>query len=144
MIRPNATTTPRLENDMTTKDSTALQIGKRLVAFCQEGKGLEAVDALYDEKIISIEAQGSDQLPARMEGIEAIRGKNSWWYDNHEVHSSSALGPFCGQQEDRFAVFFEMDVTFKPSGERSKLIEVGLYTVSKAKIVQEEFWYLTD
>ncbi len=129
---------------MTTNDSTALEIGKRLVAFCQQGKGLEAVDALYDEKIISIEAQGSDQLPARMEGIEAIRGKNSWWYDNHDVHSSSALGPFCGQQEDRFAVFFEMDVTFKPSGERSKLIEVGLYTVSNAKIVQEEFWYLTD
>ncbi len=129
---------------MTTNDSTALEIGKRLVTFCQEGNGLEAVDALYDEKIISIEAQGSDQLPARMEGIEAIRGKNSWWYDNHEVHSSSALGPFCGQQEDRFAVFFEMDVTFKPSGERSKLIEVGLYTVSNAKIVQEEFWYLTD
>lgn len=129
---------------MTTNDSTALEIGKRLVTFCQEGKGLEAVDALYDEKIISIEAQGSDQLPARMEGIEAIRGKNNWWYDNHDVHSSSALGPFCGQQEDRFAVFFEMDVTFKPSGERSKLIEVGLYTVSNAKIVQEEFWYLTD
>ena len=130
--------------DMTANDSTALEIGKRLVALCQEGKGLEAVDALYDEKIISIEAQGSDQLPARMEGIEAIRGKNSWWYDNHEVHSSSALGPFCGQQEDRFAVFFEMDVTFKPSGERSKLVEVALYTISNAKIVQEEFWYLTD
>ncbi len=129
---------------MTTNDSTALEIGKRLVAFCQQGKGLEAVDALYDEKIISIEAQESDQLPARMEGIEAIRGKNSWWYDNHEVHASSALGPFCGQQEDRFAVLFEMDVTFKPSGERSKLVEVALYTVSNAKIVQEEFWYLTD
>ena len=83
----------------------------------------------------------SDELPARMEGLEAIRGKNSWWYDNHEVHSSTAAGPFCGYAEDRFAVLFEMDVTNKPSGERTQLTEVGLYTVSNGKIVQEEFWY---
>jgi len=123
---------------------STLEIGKELVALCQQGKGLEAVDRLYDEKIVSIEAQGSDELPARMEGIEAIRGKNSWWYDNHEVHASSAAGPFCGQQEDQFGALFEMDVTFKPSGERSKLTEIALYTVSGGKIVQEEFWYLMD
>ena len=59
---------------MTTNDSTATasEIGKRLVAFCQEGKGLEAVDALYDEQIISIEAQGSDELPARLEGLAIL------------------------------------------------------------------------
>jgi hypothetical protein len=127
---------------------SAIEIGKQLVAFCQEGKGLEAVDALYDEKIVSIEAQGSDALPARMEGIEAVRGKNSWWYDNHEVHASLAVGPFCGQRENQFAVLFEMDVTFKPSSERSKLVEVALYTIAESgsseKVIQEEFWYLTD
>ena len=43
---------------------TTVEIGKQLVAFCQDQKGLDAVDALYDEKIVSIEAQGSDELPA--------------------------------------------------------------------------------
>jgi hypothetical protein len=123
--------------------STA-EIGKQLVSLCQKGKGLEAVDALYDEKVVSIEAQGSDELPARMEGIAAIRGKNQWWYDNHEVHASTAVGPFCGHREDQFGAVFEMDVTFKPSGERSKLVEIALYTVADGKIVQEEFWYKTD
>jgi hypothetical protein len=92
----------------------------------------------------SIEAHGSDELPARMEGIEAIRGKSKWWYDNHEIHESTAAGPFCGQRDDRFAALFEMDVTFKPTGERTQLREVALYTVENDKIVQEEFWYQVD
>ncbi len=121
---------------------SALEIGKRLVALSQADKGLEAVDTLYDEKIVSIEGQGTDEMPARMEGIEAVRGKSVWWYDNHEVHSSSAVGPFCGHREDQFAVLFEIDVTFKPTGERSRMSEVALYTVANDKVVQEEFLYL--
>jgi len=121
-----------------------VEIGKRLVELCQEGRGLEAVDALYDEKVVSIEAADSDDLPARMEGIEAIRGKNSWWYENHEIHSSSAAGPFCGHRDDQFAVVFEMDVTLRTTGVRSQLAEIALYTVSNGKIVQEEFLYYTD
>ena len=120
------------------------EIGKRLVQLCQQGKGLDAVDTLYSEKIVSIEAQGSDALPARMEGVDAIRGKNTWWYDNHEVHESTAAGPYCGHRDNQFAVHFAMDVTFKPSGERSQLVEVGIYTVEDGKIVQEEFWYEAD
>lgn len=120
------------------------EIGKRLVALSNAGKGVEAVDTLYDEKIVSIEAQGSDALPARMEGIEAVRGKNAWWYDNHEIHVSKATGPFCGHRDDQFAVLFEIDVTFTPTGQRSQMTEVALYTVQRGKVVQEEFLYLAS
>jgi hypothetical protein len=129
---------------MSANEATVLEIGKRLVALCEEGKGVEAVDALYDEKIVSIEGQGSDAIPARMEGIEAIRGKNIWWYDSHEIHASSAVGPYSGDRDDQFAVHFEMDVTLEATGVRSKLVEVALYTVKNGKIVQEEFLYLAD
>ena len=129
---------------MASQETKAAEIGRRLVALCNAGKGMEAVEALYDEKIVSIEGADSPELPARMEGIEAIRGKNAWWYDNHEIHGSTAVGPFCGHRHDQFAVWFEMDVTNKPSGERQKLSEVGLYTVAEGKVVQEEFLYLGD
>jgi hypothetical protein len=122
---------------------TNAQIGRKLVDLCNAGKGLEAVDTLYDEKIVSIEAQGSEQMPARIEGIEAVRGKSTWWYDHHEVHSSRALGPFCGHREDQFAALFETDVTDKTSGNRLQLTEVALYTVRAGKVVQEEFLYLS-
>ena len=120
---------------------STLEIGKQLVEYCQKQDGLGAVDALYDEKIVSIEAVDGDQLPQRMEGIEAVRGKNAWWYENHEIHAESAAGPYCGHREDQFAVHFEMDVTFKPTGERQQMTELGLYTVANDKIVEEEFWY---
>ena len=121
-----------------------VEIGTKLVALCNAGKGEEAVEQLYDEKIVSIEGQGSDEMPARMEGIDAIRGKGVWWSENHEVHSSTAAGPYAGHRDDQFVVRFNMDVTFKPSSERSQMEEVGIYTVREGKIVQEEFLYLTS
>ncbi|MGH0031620.1 MAG: SnoaL-like domain-containing protein [Myxococcota bacterium] len=120
---------------------SALEIGTQLVALCNEGRSEEAVERFYDEKIVSIEGQGTDEMPARMEGIEAIRAKNRWWYDNHEVHATQAEGPFCGHRDDQFAVRFEIDTTPKATGERGSMTEIGLYTVANGKIVQEEFLY---
>ncbi len=122
---------------------TIQELGTRLVALCNDGKATEAVDMLYDEKIVSIEGQGTDEMPARMEGIAAIRGKNEWWFGNHEIHANVATGPYCGHRDDQFAVRFELDVTPKNGGERMQIDEVALYTVSNGKIVQEEFLYLT-
>ncbi len=121
---------------------TNLEIGQELVKLSNAGQGLDAVDKLYGKGIVSIEGAGSDALPQRMEGFDAVRGKSVWWYDNHEVHASSATGPFCGHREDQFVVLFELDVTHKPSSERTQMSEVGIYTVEGGKIVQEEFLYL--
>ncbi len=121
---------------------SAMEIGVNLIELSNAHKGVEAVEALYSDAIVSIEGQGTDEMPARMEGKDAVRGKNTWWYDNHEVHSSVATGPFCGHREDQFAVKFDIDVTFKPSGARSQMSEIGLYTVADGKVVQEEFLYL--
>lgn len=121
---------------------SAIEVGKRLVELCNAGEPEQAVDELYDEKIVSIEGQGSEEMPARMEGLEAIRAKADWWYDNHEVHGMTATGPYCGHRDDQFVVQFDLDVTPKASGERTQMREVGLYTVSDGKVVQEEFLYL--
>jgi len=121
---------------------SAMEIGRKLVELSNAGKGVEAVETLYSDAIVSIEAQGSEEMPARQEGIDAIRKKNAWWYDNHEVHKAEATGPFCGHREDQFAVKFDIDVTFKPSGQRTQMSEVGLYTVLDGKVAQEEFLYL--
>ncbi|NNL65158.1 MAG: nuclear transport factor 2 family protein [Myxococcales bacterium] len=123
--------------------SEALEIGTELVRLCNDGKDHEVVDRFYDEKIVSIEGQGTDEMPARMDGIEAIRGKHAWWYDNNEVHATKATGPFCGHREDQFAVIHEMDTTTKSTGERGQMREVALYTTKNGKIVQEEFLYQT-
>ena len=122
--------------------AATLEVGKRLVALCREMKNLEAVATLYSPKIVSIETHGDEQMPARMQGIDAIRGKNQWWFDNHEVHGAEADGPW--PHGDRFIVRHRMDVTPKVgpfAGKRMQFEEAALYTVRDGKIVQEEFFY---
>ena len=73
-------------------------------------------------------------------GLDAIRGKHDWWFNAHEVHATSAEGPFLFG-EDRFSLIFDMDVTNKESGQRMQMREVGIYTVKDGKIIREEFYY---
>ena len=120
----------------------AKEIGTKLVELCKQGKNLEAVESLYGEDIVSIEAQAAPGMPAEMEGIDAIRGKHAWWVANHEIHSASAEGPFVNG--DRFAAIFQYDVTAKDGpmkGQRFNMREVALYTVEDGKVVREEFLY---
>ena len=117
-------------------------VGEKLVALCKEGKNMEAIETLYSPEIVSIEAMEGGDMPSEMSGIGAIKGKNEWWYANHEVHSGSVEGPF--PHRDRFAVKFGYEVTAKSGpmqGQRFKMEEVGLYTVKNGKIVREEFFY---
>ena len=119
-----------------------LVVAKKLVELCRQGKNMEAVDALYSPDIVSIEATGSPSMPARIEGLAAVKDKNDWWLKNHEIHSAEAEGPW--PHGDRFIVRFKYDVTGKAgpmSGKRVTLDETALYTVKDGKITQEEFFY---
>jgi len=120
---------------------TSKEVGEKLVELCRANKALEAL-SLYNPKAVSVEAQGSEAMPAVIEGVEKIRGKGEWWFANNEVHGAQVRGPF--PNGDRFAVIFNFDFTPKAgtfAGKRQKMEEVGLYTVENGKIVREEFFY---
>lgn len=122
--------------------SPVMDLATQLVALCNEGKNLEAIEKFYSPDIVSIEVFGSDEMPKEMKGIDAIKGKNQWWYENHEVHSGCVQGPF--PNGDRFIAFFDYDITPKcgpMEGQRMQMREAGLFTVADGKIVKEEFFY---
>jgi len=124
--------------------SDTLTVGKKLVELCRQGKTHEAMDTLYSHHIVSVEAAGGPNMPARMEGMEAIKGKAAWWEANHEVHKAEVEGPF--PHGDRFIVRFKYDVTAKAgpmAGKRFTMDEAGLYTVKDGKVTHEEFFYTT-
>jgi ketosteroid isomerase-like protein len=114
-------------------------VAQELVALCRARRNLDAISKLYSPKIVSIEPVGTENMPAEMTGIDAIRQKNEWWFANNEVHAAETNGPFVG--EGQFAVHYNWETTFKPTGQRMKMAEMALYTVKDGKIVREEFFY---
>ena len=122
--------------------SDTFEVGKKLVEFCKANRNLDAVDTLYAKDVVSVENVDMPGMPARMEGVDAIRGKNQWWMDNHTIHGNQVSGPF--PHGDRFIVHFKYDVTPKEgpmAGQRMQMEEAALYTVRDGKVVKEEFFY---
>jgi len=115
------------------------EIANGLVELCRKGEYLEAIAKYYSEAIVSVESTGGPAMPAEISGLEAVRQKNQWWVDNHQIHSAEINGPFVG--ETQFAVEFKYDVTQKASGKRFRMNEMGLYSVTDGKIVREHFFY---
>jgi ketosteroid isomerase-like protein len=119
-----------------------LEIAKQLVDLCRQGKNMEALNTLFADELVSVEAGAPPGKEREARGLAAVKAKGEWWVANHEIHSASVTGPW--PHDDRFIVGFQYDITNKPSGQRMKLDEVGLYSVRNGKIVREEFFYSMD
>ena len=117
--------------------NTTEEVAQRLVEYCRKGEWMKAVDDLYAEDIVSVEAQMMETMPAEMRGIDQVRGKTEWWEKNMEVHSAKVTGPFVAR--DTFVVGFDVDVTDKNSKKRMQMSEVGIYRVKDGAVAREEF-----
>jgi hypothetical protein len=118
------------------------QVAKKVVELVSKQAWYEALDTLYDDNIVSLEAFSMGGGSPETRGKEGVRGKIDWWVNAMEVHSFTPNGPFVAH--DRFVVQYDADVTDKNSNQRRKLSEVGVYTVKDGKIVREEFLPRTD
>lgn len=115
------------------KGATPAEIGTSLVALFNSGKAHEVPGLWHHKRIESIESDGTV-----FEGRKGVAEKDAWWNANFTVHTARAEGPFTGATG--FAVVFEMEISPAANpGERTKVREVGVYTVEKGKIVREEF-----
>jgi SnoaL-like protein len=114
-------------------------VAQELVNLCRAGRNIDAINKLYSPKSVSVEPVGDENMPAELTGLDAIRQKNESWFENNEVHKAETNGPFVG--ENQFAVQYTFEVTFKPTGQRTEMSEMALYTVKDGKIVREQFFY---
>jgi hypothetical protein len=111
---------------------TTEEVAKKVVELVRKQAWYDALDTLYDQDIVSVEAAAPESR-----GKEAVRGKIDWWVNAMEVHSFKASEPFVAH--DRFVVQYDADVTEKESKQRRQISEVGVYIVKNGKIVREEF-----
>jgi hypothetical protein len=115
---------------------TTDEIGHKLVALCQQGKNLEAIDTLYSTDAESVEAMSTPEMPARLKGVDKIKEKNQHWFANNEVHEGGAKGPF--PNGDRFAVIYNSTSPRRTSHGRQADADGrgGMGTVKGGKIVR--------
>ena len=113
------------------------EIAKKVVELVRKQAWYEALDTLYDDNIVSVEAYSAGGGSPETRGKEGVRGKIDWWVNAMEVHSFKASEPFVAH--DRFVVQYDADVTEKESKQRRQLSEVGVYTVKNGKVIREEF-----
>jgi hypothetical protein len=116
---------------------TTAEVAKKVVELVRKQAWYEALDALYDDNVVSVEAYSGGGGSPETRGKEGVRGKIDWWVNAMEVHSFKASEPFVGH--DRFVVQYDADVTDKESQQRRQMTEVGVYSVKEGKIVREEF-----
>jgi hypothetical protein len=113
------------------------EVAKKVVELVRKQAWYEALDDLYDNDVVSVEAFSMSGQSPETRGKEGVRGKIDWWVNAMEVHSFDASEPFVAH--DRFVVQYDADVTDKQSKQRRQMSEVGIYTVKNGKIVREEF-----
>ena len=116
---------------------TVREVAEAFAALCKAGQHEDAGDRFWADEVVSREAMEGPMAEVR--GIQAVKGKSTWWYENHIVHEATTEGPFV--HGDQFALRFSMDITAKATGERVKMAEIGLYTVVGGKVVEERFFY---
>ncbi len=114
-------------------------VAEELVALCRAGKFAEAVEQLYAEDAVSVEAMDFNGQGREVRGKAAIRAKGQAWFADNDVHHIEVSGPFVSPE--RFVVQFIFDFTRRANGERVRFPEAAVYEVREGKIAREEFLY---
>ena len=117
---------------------TTNQIATRLVELCRQGQIDTALEELFAENAVSIEANEM-MGPKVVIGIEGIKAKSIAFQAGVEAfHGATISDPIVGGNS--FAITWTMDATFKGRG-RMTIEEVCVYQVNDGKITLEQFFY---
>jgi ketosteroid isomerase-like protein len=116
---------------------TVRDVAAAFAALCKAGDHQGAAAQFNAPDIVSLE--DFEGPMARAEGAAAVQAKGEWWYGAHEVHEAVTEGPWV--HGNQFTLRFTIDVTERASGKRSRMDEIGLYTVRDGKVVEERFFY---
>lgn len=118
---------------------TTEEIASKLVAYCRKGEFEAAQKELYAQNAVSIEPASSPAFAKETKGLEAIIAKGHTFNVMIEAYHSIAVSDAI-VAGDTFACVINLDVTMKGPG-RTKMTEIGVYTVKDGKVVAEQFFY---
>lgn len=115
---------------------TTQEIATKLVNWCQQGDYESCYKELYSPDVVSIESDGENPVS---NGMPEVLKKAQWWAENFEYHGGDVSEPIVA--DNWFTVRFDMDTTFRPTGQRTQMSELAVYQTKDGKIVKEQFFY---
>ncbi len=99
-----------------------------------------AADTYWASNIVSIEpAELPDGTPARVEGFARAHEKLDDRLSACAMDDLMIDGPFV--TGNHFALFLDMIITSRATGERRPFSEIAIYTVEGGKIIEERYFY---
>lgn len=118
---------------------TTQEIANKWAEYCRTGQMDKAQQELYSDNCISLEMEGAQGFPQKVEGIKGINEKGKQWEQMvEEFHSLEIEGPIVAG--NYFTASMKMDITMKGQPRR-KDEELALFRVENGKIVSEQFFY---
>ena len=118
---------------------TTQEVANKYVEMCKAGKMNDIQAELYGETAVSIEMEGAQGFPTKVEGMEALKTKGEHWQGMVEAfHGLEVEGPVVAG--DFFSCALKMDITYKGQPRR-KDEEIATFQVKDGKIVSEQFFY---
>jgi len=118
---------------------TTQQVADKWAEYCKTGQWDKAQSELYHQDCVSIEMEGAEGFPYKVEGMENIHKKGLQWNQMVEdFHGMEIEGPIVAG--NHFTASMKMDITMKGQ-ERRVDEEIALFTVKDGKIISEQFFY---
>lgn len=116
-------------------------VAKEYVSLCRQGRFDEAIERFFSPDHVRVESLDMVAPPKEICGIDAVKENMQGSDDDSEIHGFEVDGPYV--KENRFAVRFVIDMTFKAMGIRTTVAKMDLYTVEGGTIVRDEVYYHT-
>lgn len=115
------------------------EIANQWREYCSTGQMDKAQQELYADHCVSLEMEGAEGFPTRVEGMEGILAKNKQWESMvEEFHGLEIEGPIVAG--NHFTASMKMDITMKGQPRRIDE-ELCIFRVEDGKIVSEQFFY---
>lgn len=116
------------------------QLADDFLSLIRSGQAVAAAEKYWAVDIVSIEPEDStEHVPAIVTGFDAARDKLNRWLGHSAMEELSIDGPFI--TGNRFALFIDMLIKRRATGEREPFSEIAIYTVRDGKIIEERYFY---
>jgi hypothetical protein len=117
-----------------------VDVARNFTAMMAEGRFEEAGKSYWAPNVASIEpADLPGGIPANVHGIEAVKEKARLWFSVSSIEDLKMEGPYLNGEQ--FALFLDMVIVNRETGERQPFKEVAVFTVIDGKIAEERYFY---